>query len=451
MSKPRLLVVEDNESLRKQMKWSLAEDYAVQLAENRAQALSLFLEHHPPVVTLDLGLPPDPDGVSEGFETLSALLLHDPGVKVIIVTGRTERKHALAAVTEGAYDFFCKPIDMDEFKIVLNRAFHLAGIEEEYRKAQARRTGGQSFEGILGASPQMDEVFSTISKIADTEYSVLVEGESGTGKELVARAIHNLSPRKQEPFVAINCGAIPETLLESELFGHEKGAFTGAHAQKKGRIESARGGTLFLDEVGELPLSLQVKLLRFLQDQKLVRLGGREEIAVDVRVVSATNKSLREAVKEGQFREDLFYRLAVLMVTLPPLREREGDAVFLARALLEKHASEAGRKVKGFATKALKAIETYAWPGNVRELENRLKRALVMARGTLITPADLDLDFKVSKYQGMNLKEAREAVEKELVTAALARHKGNITKAAADLQISRPTLYELMEKLSIDR
>ena len=451
MPKPKLLVVEDNESLRKQMKWSLAEDYEVQLAEDRNEAMSLFMEHTPKVVTLDLGLPPDPDGVSEGFETLFLLLQQDPGVKVIIVTGRTERKHALAAVTEGAYDFFCKPIDMDEFKIVLNRAFHLADIEEEYRKAREGRAKPESFQGILGVSPQMEKIFSTTAKIADTEHSVLVEGESGTGKELVAHAIHNLSSRKNGPFVAINCGAIPENLLESELFGHEKGAFTGAHALKKGRIESAQGGTLFLDEVGELPLPLQVKILRFLQDGKLVRVGGRREIGVDVRVVSATNKNLKEAVEKGHFREDLYYRLAVLSLFLPPLKEREGDAVFLARALLDKYLDDNKKKLKGFTTKALKAIETYGWPGNVRELENRIKRAVVMATGNLITPADLDLDLKFSNFHGLSLREAREALEKEFITAALLRHKGNITKTAAELQVSRPTLYELMEKLGIER
>lgn len=450
MEKAKLLIVEDNSSIATQMKWALAQEYEVFLAEDRVSALKLFKEERPPVVTLDLGLPPHPGGVEEGFQTLSAIIERDSFTKVILITGQDERENALKAIGNGAYDFFCKPVQIEELKIVLQRAYYLFQLEEEHRELQRRLTT-PSFEGMLGTSPQMQTVFSSIQKVATTEAPVLITGESGTGKELVARAIHRLSQREKGPFIVINCGAIPETLLESELFGHEKGAFTGAHIQRKGRFEKASGGTLFLDEIGDLPLPLQVKLLRFLQEQKIERVGGREEISVDARVLTATNKDLKQELKTGKFREDLYYRIGIITISLPPLREREGDILLLASAFLQKYSFENRKKIAGFTPHAIRAIETYGWPGNIRELENRIKRAVIMAENSKITPQDLELDSIYTKYQGKGLKEAREELEKEFIQKALAENKGNITQAAGELGISRPTLYELMEKLGIEK
>jgi two-component system NtrC family response regulator len=432
------------------MRWALAQDYEVLLAEDRLSAVEIFKTEQPPVVTLDLGLPPYPGEVKEGFLALNEMLSQDSLVKVIVITGQGEKNHALKAIGEGAYDFFCKPIQIDELKVVLHRAFYVSQLEHEYHtlKQQLRE---ESFEGMLGASPQMQEVFASIRKVATTEVPVLIVGESGTGKELVAKAIHMNSSRRGFPFVVINCSAIPETLLESELFGHEKGAFTGAHIQRKGRFEMAQGGTLFLDEIAELSLPLQVKLLRFLQEQRIERVGGREAIVVDSRVLAATNKDLSQAIKEGKFREDLYYRLGVVTVPLPPLREREGDILLLATVLLQKYANESGKKITGFTPQAIQTIKTYSWPGNIRELENRVKRAVIMTEGQKVTPVDLELDFPYSKYESKGLKEAREALEKDMIQNALAKNKGNITKAAEELGISRPTLYELMEKLGISK
>jgi two-component system NtrC family response regulator len=334
--------------------------------------------------------------------------------------------------------------------VVLSRAFYISQLEHEYHKLK-QLLREESFEGMLGTSPQMQEVFSSIRKVATTEVPVLIVGESGTGKELVAKAIHMNSSRRESPFVVINCSAIPETLLESELFGHEKGAFTGAHIQRKGRFEMAQGGTLFLDEIGELSLPLQVKLLRFLQEQKIERVGGREAIAVDARVLAATNKDLNQAIKEGKFREDLYYRLGVVTISLPPLRGREGDILLLANALLQRYAHENVKKITDFTPDAIRTIKTYPWPGNVRELENRVKRAVIMAEGQKITPTDLELNISYSKYESKGLKEVRETVEREMIQNVLVKNKRNITKAAEELGISRPTLYELMEKLGIEK
>jgi len=447
---PKLLIVDDEEDIRTQMKWALAQDYEVFLAGDRASAMEVVDREQPPVVTLDLGLPPRPAHVEEGFAALAEMLSADPFIKVIIITGRGEKEHALKAVGDGAYDFLYKPVEIDELKVVLKRAFYIAALEREHHFLQ-RHIGEEGFQGMLGGSPQMQEVFATVRKVATTEAPVLIVGESGTGKELVAQAIHRLSPRKEGPFIVINCGAIPETLLESELFGHEKGAFTGAHIQRKGRIEAARGGTLFLDEIGELSLALQVKLLRYLQEQVIERIGGREQIRVDARVITATNRDLKEAMKAGTFREDLYFRLAVVSIEMPLLRDREGDVFVLAKAFLNRYAEEAKRKITGFTTQAMRAIENYSWPGNVRELENRIKRAVIMAEGTRITPADLELGIHHAKDEYLNLKEAREAMEKELIQKALARTKDNVTRAAEALGISRPTLYEMMEKLGIER
>jgi len=449
-SKPRLLVVEDDSSIATQMKWALAKDYEVLLAEDRNSALEIVKAQNPPVVTLDLGLPPRPGEVEEGFLALGEMLSQDSLIKVIVITGQGEKGHALKAIGEGAYDFFCKPIQIDELKVVLSRAFYVSQLEHEHRELQ-KRMSRDSFEGMLGTSPKMQGVFSEIRKVATTDIPVLVLGESGTGKELVAHAIHQRSSRRDRPFVVINCSAIPESLLESELFGHEKGAFTGAHIQRKGRFETAQGGTLFLDEIGELSLALQVKLLRFLQEQKIERIGGREEIFVDSRVLAASNRDLKQSVQEGRFREDLYYRLGVVTISLPPLREREGDGLLLAKTLLKRYADENKRKITGFTPQAIRAIEAYHWPGNIRELENRIKRAVIMAEGTKLTPPDLELVSPYAKYERHGLREAREALEKDLIDRVLAKNKGNMTKAAEELGISRPTLYELMEKLGIGK
>jgi two-component system NtrC family response regulator len=450
VTKPKLLIVEDDELIRTQMRWALSRDYEVFFAEDRTGAIEAFVKERPHVVILDLGLPPHPREVKEGFIALTEMLSQDSLVKVVVITGQGEKDHALKAIGQGAYDFFCKPIQIDELKIVLNRAFYISQLERDYRILQ-QRLSDESFEGMLGVSPYMREVFSSIHKVATTDVPVLIVGESGTGKELVAKAIHRQSSRKDHPFIVINCSAIPETLLESELFGHEKGAFTGAHIQRKGRIESAQEGTLFLDEIGELSSPLQVKLLRFLQEQKIERVGGREEIFVDTRVLTATNKDLKQAMKEGGFREDLYYRLGVVTISLPPLREREGDIMLLATAIVHKYAVEVKKKIMGFTQQAKKAIETYHWPGNIRELENRIKRAVIMAEGPNLTPADLELDSPDVKYEGKGLREARESIERDLIMRALSMNKGNISRAAEELGISRPTLYDLMEKLRIGK
>jgi two-component system NtrC family response regulator len=450
MEKPKFLIVEDDEEIRMQMKWALAQDYDVVVAHERQSALELFKSERPAVVTLDLGLPPQPREVEEGFRTLYDILQEEPHAKVIVITGREDKEHALQAIAQGAYDYLRKPVCLDELQVIVRRALHVYRLEQEHRRLQ-QQVYAEAFDGMLGTSPPMQEVFSTIRKVAMADASVLIVGESGTGKELVARAIHHRSLRHAGPFVTINCGAIPETLLESELFGHEKGAFTGAHMQRQGRIELAQGGTLFLDEVGELSLALQVKLLRFLQERQIERIGGREAIMVETRVLAATNTDLQQAMAEGRFREDLFYRLGVVVITLPPLRRRGEDIVMLAQALLPRYATESGHKITGFTRQALHAIQTHGWPGNVRELENRLKRAVIMAQGSRITPADLDLVSPYAKYGQQGLREAREALEKDLITRALAKHKGNITRAAAELGVSRPTLHELVVKYGIER
>jgi two-component system NtrC family response regulator len=450
METPKLLIVDDDEEIRMQMKWALAQDYEVFVAGDRPQALEVFRAERPAVVTLDLGLPPQPREMQEGFRALGDILLEDRHAKVIVITGRDGREHALQAIGEGAYDFFRKPIHLDELKVILRRAVHVYRLEQEHALLQ-QRMRGEGFAGMLGASSQMQEVFATIRKVADTEAPVLVVGESGTGKELVAKALHQQSRRSAGPFVAINCGAIPENLLESELFGHEKGAFTGAHTQRKGRIELAEGGTLFLDELGELPPPLQVKLLRFLQEHQLERVGGRDTITVDVRVVAATNVDLKQAMAEGRFREDLYYRLGVIVLALPPLRERGSDIELLAKALLQRCLPEGKSKVTGFTPQAMTALQSYHWPGNVRELENRIRRAVIMAQGPRVTPADLELASPYAKYKGRGLREAREALEKDLVERALARNKGNVTRTATELGISRPTLHELLSKYEVQR
>lgn len=443
--KSKLLIVEDDDALRMQMRWALSEDYEVCQAEDRNTALEVFRKERPALVTLDLGLPPVAHGVEEGFAALGGILGIDPTTKVVVITGRRERENGRNAVANGAYDFFCKPYDLDELKIVLHRAHYLFTLEEEHRNFD-RLSRSQAFADMLGTSRPMQDVFATIRKVATANVAVLVLGESGTGKELAARAIHQESNRRGGPFVTINCAAIPETLLESELFGHERGAFTGAHTQRKGRIELAQGGTLFLDEIGELPFALQVKLLRFLQERQIERIGGREPIAIDTRVVTATNRDLKNALTEGRFREDLYFRLGVVTITLPALRERGEDILLLAKILLDRYAAEAEKAIKGFTAEAQRVIRFYSWPGNVRELENRVKRAVIMSDGAWITPQDMEL-----KPAGLTLRDARERLERSLLEEALLRHRGNLTQVATDLGISRPTLYGLIERLGVSR
>jgi two-component system, NtrC family, response regulator len=440
----KLLIIDDDEEIRSQMKWGLADEYEVLLAEDRPSGVATFQTHSPEVVLLDLGLPPSPGDTSEGMAALAEILRLASATKVIISSGQSDRANALKAISEGAYDFLAKPVQMDELKVILRRAFYLTDLEREHRALQ-QQLAPDSFQGMLGTSQAMQDVFAAIRKVANTEVPVLILGESGTGKERAAQAIHNLSKRKDGPFIAINCGAIPENLLESELFGHEKGSFTGAHAQKMGRVETAQGGTLFLDEIGELPQALQVKFLRFLQERVIQRVGGRKDIPVDIRLVAATNADLAKSMSEGKFREDLFFRLAVVKVKLPPLRDRFGDVPLIATAILKRFAAENGNEKLKFTPAALRAMENYHWPGNIRELENRVRRAAIMAEGSRISDADLELS-PTESGGGVTLKEAREALEKEYLTRALKRHKCNLSAAATELGISRPTIYELMDR-----
>src|SRR6266581_4470775 len=448
--KPGLLMVDDDEAIRTQMKWALSQDYDMCFAEDRRGALEAFEASAPAVTLLDLGLPPRPNECDEGLAALSSILAIDSTAKVIVISGQSEKRNAIQAVGAGAYDFLCKPVDVEELKLLLRRCIYVVELEREYRELQQGQRS-DVFEDMLGTSPQMQSVFAFIRKVAGTNVPVLLLGESGTGKEMAAAAIHRRSVRKDGPFVAINCNAIPENLLESELFGHEKGAFTGAHVQRKGLLETASGGTLFLDEIGELPPAIQVKLLRFLQEQRLQRVGGRHEIQVHTRLVAATNADLKELINNGKFREDLYFRLAVVTIRLLPLRERGEDIVFLAREFLQRYGSQNGRTKLVFAPDALRAITRYSWPGNVRELQNRVKRGVIMASGARLTARDLELDqdHDVASSSATTLKQAREQVERELIQQALKKNSGRITSAAADLGISRQTLYELMEKLGI--
>src|SRR5437588_2496146 len=447
--KPGLLMVDDDEAIRTQMKWALSQDYDMCFAEDRRGALEAFDASAPAVTLLDLGLPPRPNECDEGLAALSDILAIDSTAKVIVISGQSEKRNALQAVGAGAYDFLCKPVDVEELKLLLRRCIYVVELEREYRELQQGQRS-DVFEDMLGTSPQMQSVFTFIRKVAGTNAPVLLLGESGTGKEMAAAAIHHRSTRKDGPFVAINCNAIPENLLESELFGHEKGSFTGAHIQRKGLLETASGGTLFLDEIGELPPAIQVKLLRFLQEQRFQRVGGRQEIQVDTRLVAATNADLKQLVESGKFREDLYFRIAVVTLRLLPLRERSEDVVVLAREFLQRYADQERRTKLVFAPDALRTMTHYSWPGNVRELQNRVKRAVIMANGYRVAAKDLELNGREAS-SARTLKQAREEVERDVIQQALKRHSGRITAAAADLGISRPTLYELMEKLSIPK
>ena len=448
--KPTILIVDDDAEIRTQMKWALTQDYEVLSAEDGSGALNIFETNRPVVTLLDLGLPPRPNESEEGLAVLTRLLAVESTAKVIIISGQGDKKNALQAVGAGAYDFLCKPIEIEELKLLLRRCVYVAELEKENREMQ-QSLRADMFEDMVGTSPQMQGVFAFIRKVATTNAPVLLLGESGTGKEMAALAIHRRSLRKEKPFIAINCNAIPENLLESELFGHEKGAFTGAHLQRKGLIESAAGGTLFLDEIGELPLGIQVKLLRFLQDQIFQRVGGRQEIRMDTRVVAATNTDLKQAISGGKFREDLYFRLAVVIINLPPLRERGEDVVLLGQQFLQRFAVVNGKNSLVFAPETLRVLNRHTWPGNVRELQNRIQRAVIMADGKRISIADLELNELADPLPAASLKQARENVEREMVQQALKRNSGKITSAAAELGISRPTFYELMEKLGIEK
>jgi len=445
---PSLLIVEDDLALQKQIKWSLDRFESV-VADDVASAVLQFRRHTPAVVTMDLGLPPDQDSVSEGFKCLEKLLELDPNVKVIVLTGQNDQANALRAIRMGAYDFLAKPVDADVLELTVERALRLYELQQENRRLQMQNQV-DALGGVITRDPGMQRVCRMVEKVAPSDATVLLLGESGTGKEVLAQGLHDASKRKGR-FVAINCAAIPENLLESELFGYEKGAFTGATKTTVGKIETADGGTLMLDEIGDLPMSLQAKLLRFLQERKIERIGGRQEIAIDVRVVGATHQDLKKQIEEGRFREDLYYRLAEIVVDIPPLRNRVGDAVLLSHSFLRRFASEQRRPVIGLAEDAIHAIEAHRWPGNVRELQNVLKRALIMADGNKL--GALDLQLKVAEpaddETSLDLRLVRERAERQAVLTALARTDGNIARAADLLGVSRPTLYDLMNRLQV--
>ncbi len=443
-----LLLVEDDEDLRQQMKWALSSDYELREAGDRETAVRIVQNEPVHLAILDLGLPPRPNEAIEGLAALEEMLSVNRELKVIMATGNTDRSHALQAIDLGAYDFLEKPTQLEVLKVVLQRATYLIRLERENRNLR-KEEDRTDFEAIIGTSPPMQKVFEVVRRVAKSDISVLITGESGTGKELIARALHHQSDRARGPFIPINCGAIPENLLESELFGHEKGAFTGAHTRRKGRIESADNGTLFLDEIGELPTALQVKLLRVLQERCIERVGGRESIEIDSRIVAATNMDLERAMSQGQFREDLYYRLNTVTIPIPPLKDRGGDIILLAERLLHRIADGAGKKFAGFTKEAKVCLERYHWPGNVRELENRIKRAVAMADGNRITPEDIQLDSPSVGYTGYSLKQARESVERELIQRTLEKTGGNITRAASELGVSRPTLHELITRYSL--
>jgi two-component system NtrC family response regulator len=449
MLRSSVLIVEDDEAARKQLEWALRDEFDVLTAENSAGAVAIARDRMPRVILLDLGLPPNPTDPEEGFRVLREIRQCASAGKIIVCTGYGQREHAVRAIELGAYDFFTKPVDVDLLKILLRRICWVSELEQE----QLTRPGGpgNGTEEMIGTSASIRGVFAAIRKVAPVDVAVLITGESGTGKELTAKTVHRLSQRAKGPFVAINCGAIPETLLESELFGHERGAFTGAVQQMRGKVEYAQGGTLFLDEVGDLAPALQVKLLRFLQDHAIERVGGRHQIGVDARIIAATNRDLAQATAEGRFREDLFYRLGVVHLHIPALREREEDLLLMARTFLIRIAEEMGKRVHGFTRESIQAVRAYPWPGNVRELSNRVRRAVIMTEGAFITPEDLELlpPTGLGAAPPTSLRDARERLEREIIAQALALHDGNLTQVAEELRISRPTLYAHLRKYRI--
>jgi two-component system NtrC family response regulator len=446
--KKKLLIIEDDPGLQKQLRWSF-DAYEVLVAGDRESALAMVRRHEPAVVTMDLGLPPDPDGASEGLATLQQVLALAPDTKLIVLSGNQDRANAVKAIGMGAYDFHQKPADPEMLGLVIQRAFYLHTLQQENRKMLQFQVDSP-LSGIISRDPGMLKICRSIEKVAPSSASIMLLGDSGTGKEVLAKALHQLSPRQDKRFVAINCAAIPENLLESELFGYEKGAFTGAAKQTLGKIETANGGTFFLDEVGDLPMALQAKLLRFLQERVIERIGGRSEIPVDVRIICATHQNLKELANSGRFREDLYYRLSEIVITIPPLRDRVSDAALLAHHFKNKFSEKEGRSGLNFSPDALAMIEGYPWPGNVREMENCIKRAVIMADGSLITAEDLGLSAAQIAEEPINLRQIREEAEYKAVVKALARVDGNIVKASELLGVSRPTLYDLMSRLGIN-
>ena len=443
-----LLIVEDDPALQKQIRWAF-DQYETLTASDRESALVEIRRHMPPVVTMDLGLPPDADSVSEGFKLLEQILSIAPETKVIVLTGQNDRVNALRAIGLGAYDFFAKPFEIEMLGLTIDRAYRLYDLQQENIRLQMMQQP-DVLSGLISRDPEVLRLCRTVEKVAVSDATVLVLGESGTGKELIARGVHAASARRAERFVAINCAAIPDNLLESELFGYEKGAFTGATKTTLGKIETANRGTLMLDEIGDLPHSLQAKLLRFLQERVIERIGGRQEIPIDVRIVCATHQDLKALIKEGRFREDLYYRLAEIVVSIPPLRDRQGDAALLAHAFVRRFAAEQNRGAMTLREDALRAIESYPWPGNVRELENCIKRAVIMADGNQITVDDIGLDQMQNEQENMlDLRQVREGAEKRVIITALGRADGNVLKAAEMLGVSRPTLYDLMHRFGL--
>jgi two-component system NtrC family response regulator len=449
MSKHRpaqtLLIVEDDTGLSSQLRWHF-DQYNVVLAEDRLGAIAAIRQYEPAVVLQDLGLPPDEEGVEEGFKSVQEIMRLAPSTKIIVITGNHDYENAVRAVALGAYDFYQKPINADTLNLIVERAYNIYELEHQNRRLREQQISPLS--GVIASDPQMLRVCRTVEKVAPTNVTCTLLGESGTGKEVLARAVHNLSPRRDKRFVAINCAAVPENLMESELFGYEKGAFTGANKRTLGKVETAQEGTLFLDEIGDMPLALQAKLLRFLQERVIERVGGREEIPVDVRVVCATNKNLEAMVKEGTFREDLYYRICEMVVEIPPLRERQGDKSLMARHFLEKFATEQQRKINGFAADAAEAIEGYHWPGNIREMENKIKRAVIMCEDKYIGAIDLALGN--SAALSINLRYVRQEAERIAIKQALSMTDGNYSAAAKLLGITRPTLYDLVKKYDIN-
>ncbi len=445
---PPLLIVEDDPALQKQIRWAF-DQYETLTASDRESALVQVRRHMPPVVTMDLGLPPDADSVSEGFMLLEQILSIAPETKVIVLTGQNDRANALRAVGLGAYDFFAKPFEIEMLGLTIERAYRLYDLQQENSRLQMMQQP-DVLSGLISRDPEVLRVCRTVEKVAVSDATVLVLGESGTGKELIARGVHAASTRRGERFVAINCAAIPDNLLESELFGYEKGAFTGAAKTTPGKIETANRGTLMLDEIGDLPHSLQAKLLRFLQERVIERIGGRQEIPIDVRIVCATHQDLKVLISEGRFREDLYYRLAEIVVNIPPLRARHGDTALLAHAFVRRFAAEQNRGAMSLREDALRAIESYPWPGNVRELENCIKRAVIMADGNQITIEDIGLDQEQNEQEArLDLRQVRDDAEKRVIITALGRADGNVLKAAEMLGVSRPTLYDLMHRFGL--
>lgn len=447
MNPPKLLlVVEDDPGLQKQLKWSL-ENYQIVIANNRTEAVTALRRFEPRVITLDLGLPPDPSNASEGLAALREILDLAPKTKIIVITSNDDRRNAIEAIALGAYDFYQKPIEPDVLNLILERAFQLAELEHDHQLLLQQQ---QPFKnGLVATSPQMLAVMRKIERIASTQASVLLLGESGTGKEVLARALHSQSTRADQPFVAINCAAIPENLLESELFGYEKGAFTNALVQNKGKIEYANGGTFFLDEIGDLPFALQAKLLRFVQERVIERIGGRKEIPIDVRIICATHRNLQDLIRANKFRSDLYFRLNEITIDIPPLRERTGDIAAIGTVLLQRYCKEYNCREKRFSHEAVQAMENYTWPGNIREIENKLKKAIILTESNLIIPKDLELTNITTPAIPFNLKTVREAAETSAIRQALHYSDNNISEAARLLGVTRPTLYSLLEKYGI--